>query len=358
MSDYEFKNTALAKLYEKFMNNGPWLTVTMQQALDEAFSECDEKLADIQDQCDHWKTMYGNACGDQDVLKESIRLLDTENRRLNADRRIHCETIDQLRRENDELKKRCEDLRKHNVDVITVNNKTIDQLRKDNEAMKHVIDDFVEKVNGKDDELQGLQRENNELNKDCTYMTNSRDTWRSRAKHAEKEVEDLNKRNEAQRHVIDDFVTKVDELTKDRDRKAEAVVKLAKRRDDLQEKNEELQQRLMKTTDILEKTNRDRNEWKRRALMTKLTSKLPDIKEEYTMTVTMDNADYNDLMKLLWNKSFGASPEYMRTFLHGFCGERGLCNDCPLSDIEHCHFDTMSDEDIEKYYKIAIRCNT
>ena len=78
-----------------------------------------------------------------------------------------------------------------------------------------------------------------------------------------------------------------------------------------------------------------------------------DAKEEYEITFTMDKADYKELMKLLLNKTYGASPEYMRDFLKRFCDERCLCNGCPLRDC-NCNFDDMPDEEIEEYYKMSI----
>lgn len=453
MSVYEFKNTALTKLWD-FMVSYNCKSQEQPSDILKAFQECDEALSELQDQCEHWKTMYGNACGDQDVLKESIRLLDTENRRLTAENKVwekrcdgmrnrHLDTIttndktinllrniiakrneemNQLRTENESLKKECERLTAENkgwekrcdgmcnrhLDVVITDEKTIDQLREDNEALKRVIDDFVEKVIGKDNDiekldhmLQDLQKENDKLKKEYGYLKNSRDAWSSRAKDAEAERDELKKKLDLLQHAyngacrdrnckaeavvkleekrdrlqealdnirakLEEKVKRMDKITKDCDSYIELYDELSKDFDELceeikklQEKNEELQQRLMETTDILEKINRDRNEWKRRALMTKLTSKVPDTKEEYTMTFTMDKADYNDLMKLLLNKSFGASPEYMRTFLKEFCEEHCLCNclcsGCHLRECNSdCDFDNMSDEEIEKHYKMAI----
>lgn len=389
MSVYEFKNTALTKLWD-FMVSYNCKSQEQPSDILKAFQECDEALSELQDQCEHWKTMYGNACGDQDVLKESIRLLDTENRRLTAENKV--------------WEKRCDGMRNRHLDVVITDEKTIDQLREDNEALKRVIDDFVEKVIGKDNDiekldhmLQDLQKENDKLKKEYGYLKNSRDAWSSRAKDAEAERDELKKKLDLLQHAyngacrdrnckaeavvkrdrlqealdniraeLEEKVKRMDKITKDCDSYIELYDELSKDFDELceeikklQEKNEELQQRLMETTDILEKINRDRNEWKRRALMTKLTSKVPDTKEEYTMTFTMDKADYNDLMKLLLNKSFGASPEYMRTFLKEFCEEHCLCNclcsGCHLRECNSdCDFDNMSDEEIEKHYKMAI----
>lgn len=438
----------------------------------EAFLECDEALSELQDQCEHWKTMYGNACGDQDVLKESIRLLDTENRRLMAENKDQKKEIEQRRKEADGLYKALDLLRDEkeclkqkvrdqekeykslqglNLDIITKRNEDMSQLReeneelkKQNEARRHVIDDFVDTVSGKDNELQDLQRENDELKKDCAYMTHSRDTWRARAKHAEAEVEELKKKLDLTQHAYNG-------ACKDRNCKAEAVVKLAKRRDELQEENDELKKKLNVKQDTIDNLRKscatafdeghaggesygyshmwdaiqtmlsmphdqcrkyfglplaydvlkcgdyrtimagyrefkkdcdtiveytrlkdkvrhleeytdyletERNTWRDRAEVSKkeveeLKAKVPDAKEEYEITFTVSEANHKAILNLLSSKAFGASPEYMRDSLKEFCDGRYFCQGCPLR-FSNCNFDFMSDEDLEKYYKIAI----
>lgn len=406
----EFKNKELENLWIYLSNH--YMFVGADAA--NAFMKCDEELDDIQDQCEHWKTMYANACGDQDVLKESIRLLDKQNR--------------ELQEENKSWDKRCDDLRKRHVDTLIVNNKTIDQLRKDNERLGQKVRDQEKEIIQRRKEVDCLYKELDRLrdeNGSLSYQKirdqekeigllkmenkNRTDILKEKIKtigQLREENEDLKKECKSLQGLNDDFLKKVigkdddiekldhmlqdlqreyDKLKNDRDRKAEAVVELAKKRDELQEEYnkllnnsgylrnsreswriraehaeaevEKLKKKLVEANDILEETNRDRNDWRRQALMTKLTSKVPDIKEEYTMTVTMDNADYNDLMKLLWNKSFGASTEYMRDFLKAFCEDHDSCRVCPLkecgSDFGN-DFDGMSDEEIKKYYKIAI----
>lgn len=400
----------------------------------EKFLECDEALSELQDQYEHWKTMYGNACGDQDVLKESIRLLDTENRRLMAENKDQKKEIEQRRKEADGLYKALDLLRDEkecleqkvrdqekeykslqglNLDIIAKHNEDMRQLReeneelkKQNEAQRHVIDDFVDTVSGKDNELQDLQRENDELKKDCAYMTHSRDTWRSRAKHAEAEVEELKKKLDVKQDTIDNLrkscATAFDEghaggesygyshmwdaiqtmlsMPHDQCRKyfglplAYDVLKCGDYRtimagyrefkkdcDTIVEytRLKDKVRHLEEYTDYLET---ERNTWRDRAEVSKkeveeLKAKVPDDKEEYTITLTMSEANRKAILNLLSSKAFGASPKYMREYMRDslkeFCDGRCLCQGCPLR-FSNCDFDFMSDEDLEKHYKIAI----
>ena len=377
-----------------------------------AFQECDEALSELDDQCEHWKIMYANACGDQDVLKESIRLLDTENRSLKQ--KVHDQEkeimqrrkeadglykeldrlrdekgslsyqkirdqekeINQLREENEDLKKRCKDLLKHNVDVITVNNKTIDRLRKDNEKLGNT--------------LQDLQKEHDELKKDCAYMTNSRDTWRTRAKHAEAEVEELKKKLDLVQHAYNG-------ASKDRDSKAEAVVKLANKRDQLQEALDNIRAELEAKVKRMDEITNDRDTYnslydelkkdyvKLSEENKRLNARTDCLREEVkwyrkhykeqsdkirelqaadirkyswhgdgnTITLTMSEANRKAILKLLFNTAFGAPQEYKRDFLKEFCDDHCFCQGCPLR-FSDCDFDNMSDEEIEKCYKMAI----
>ncbi len=236
-------NKHLAKLWDFMMTNynskyagAPAGNIIID--VFEKFLECDEALSELQDERDHWKTMYANACGDQDVLKESIRLLDTENRRLEAEnkewkkrcdgmrnRRLDTittndktinqlrniitkdnEEMSQLRTENEDLKKEYKSLQGLNVDIIKKHNEEMNQLRKDNESLGRVIkrhidtttvnkntiyqlrkdnESLASAVNSKDDELRVLQKECDKLKNDYEKLKISRDAWSSRARNAE-----------------------------------------------------------------------------------------------------------------------------------------------------------------------------
>lgn len=206
----------------------------------EAFLECDEALSELQDERDHWKTMYGNACGDQDVLKESIRLLDTENRRLKKE-------IEQRRKEADGLYK------------------ALDLLRDEKECLKQKVRDQEKEY----ESLQGLNR---------------------------------------------DIITKHNEDMRQ-----------------LREKNEELKSRLNSI----------------------YGTELPDVKEEYTMTFAIYRENFDKLMAVIKE----GMDNVMRDSLKAFCDDHDSCRLCPLKECGSdlgSDFDSMSDEEIEKYYKIAI----
>ena len=329
----EFKNKELEKLWIYLSNHCMFVSADAANA----FMKCDEELTDIQDQCEHWKVMYANACGDQDVFKESIRLQDIAYRKLEQkvrdqekeiekrrkeayglykelDRlrdekgslsyqkiRDQEKEINQLREENERLQglnldiiAENNDLRndneslelviKRNIDDATVDKNAIHQLRKENEALASA-------VNSKDDELQDLQKQCDELKKDCEYMTNSRNAWRTRAKHEEEWY---------RKHYKEQF-----------------------------DKIQELKNKLA------------------------VPDPKADTKEEHTITITMGETNYKILLNILSSKAFGASPEYMRDSLKEFCGERYFCKGCPLR-FSDCDFDNMSDEEIETHYKMAI----
>lgn len=238
-----------------------------------------------------------------------------------------------------------------------------------------------------------------ELKKDCEYMTNSRDIWRSRAKHAEAEVEELKKKLDLTQHAYNG-------ACKDRNCKAEAVVELANKRDQLQEALDNIRAELAAKVKRMDEITKERdsyhdlytelkkdydrlveeNKWlkartnclseevkwyrkhykeqsdKIRDLKSRLNSiygtELPDVKEEYTMTFIMDRENFDKLMAVVkegMDNSKGV--EYMRDFLKTFCEDHDSCRVCPLkecgSDLGR-GFDSMSDEEIEKHYKIAI----
>lgn len=352
----EFNNKAMEKLWIYLINQCMFISDTDAA---NAFIKCDEELTDIQDQCEHWKIMYANACGDQDVLKENIRLLDTENRSLKQ--KVH------------DQEKEYKSLQDLNLDIIAKHNEDMRQLRTENEDLR------------KDNEklgntLQDLQKEHDELKKDCAYMTNSRDTWRTRAKHAEAEVEELKKKLDLQQHAyngacidrnqlqeaLDNIraelaakVKRMDEITNDRDTYNSLYDELKKDYVKLSEENKRLNTR----NDCL----REEVKWYRKHCKEQ-SDKIRELQavdirkyswhgDRNAMTPTISEANRKAILKLLLNKSFGASPEYMREYmrysLRKFCDDHCFCQGCPLR-FSDCNFDDMSDEEIEKWYKIAI----
>ena len=76
-----------------------------------------------------------------------------------------------------------------------------------------------------------LEKDLDDAKKNVEYFRHSRDDWKSRAKHAEGEVEGLKKKLDFQQNDII-------RLRKDRDRKDEAITKLAEIRDELQKERD------------------------------------------------------------------------------------------------------------------------
>ena len=117
--------------------------------------------------------------------------------------------------------------------------------------------DIFEKSNGT---LLGanldLATKKSQLEKQLDYFTQSRDDWRSRAKHAEGDVENLKKK-------LDFLQNDIDRLRKDRDHKDEVIAKLAGMRDELQKERDsyrDLYTELSKEFDKLYAENKKLND--------------------------------------------------------------------------------------------------
>lgn len=258
-----------------------------------------------------------------------------------------------------------------------------------------------------------LEKDLDDAKKRLDYFTHSSDDWRSRAKHAEEEVEGLKKKLDFQQNDII-------RLRKDRDRKDEAIAKLAEIRDKLQKERDSyhgLYTELKKDYDRLFEENKKLNArtnclhvevlWyrkhykeksdKTRELKSRLNSmhgderikKLQDgardigykqgqtdlwdklqnvndvkpwnIASFYPDVTCMDDILGWDLEDFLYAyKSWQEKKEQeriddMRGYLDWFCMGRACCK-CPLrTDEFKCGrgiwFHDIADEDIQRYYK-------
>ena len=158
----KLKNSALQELYDTIFGGGTvTFTVDEESPIDKAFEECDEKLSesitfatikDLQDR--------------NDILEESNKSLLAGNLNLSTEKNI--------------LKNRISRLEELLLDA----NATLEKVNADRNELQEAFD----KLSGENNEIT---KKRDDAKKNVEYFRNCRDNWRARAKHAEKEVEDL-----------------------------------------------------------------------------------------------------------------------------------------------------------------------
>ena len=197
----KLKNEALQKLYDKLASDTFAFNVVEQSIIDAIFKECDEELSDsitfaqikdLQDRCDIFEKS-------NEVLLSANMEAISKNRRLEKQVMETTETLEKVNADRNELQR--------HIDILSVSER---------EALS---------ANKK------LEKDLADAKKQIGYFTTSRDNWRSRAKHAEEEVEGLKKKLDFQQNDII-------RLRKDRDRKDEAITKLAEIRYELQKERD------------------------------------------------------------------------------------------------------------------------
>ena len=218
----KLKNEALQKLYDKLASDTFAFNVVEQSIINEIFKRCDEELSDsitfaqikdLQDRCDILERS-------NEVLLSANMEAISKNRRLEKQVMETTETLEKVNADRNELQR--------HIDILSVSER---------EALS---------ANKK------LEKDLADAKKQIGYFTTSRDNWRSRAKHAEEEVEGLKKKLDFQQNDID-------RLRKDRDRKDEAIAKLAEIRDELQKERDsyrDLYAELSKAYDELSADNK------------------------------------------------------------------------------------------------------
>lgn len=138
-----------------------------------------------------------------------------------------------------------------------VDRKRISDLESENNAKQHVIESFVAKVNDLEKKLNierkhgedladvngQLASENADLKARLTLFEHSRITWRARAQHAEKEVEDLNKNiSELEKQLAQARNSTELHLREENDRLRGVIGTLENEINDLKKKIHELEQ--------------------------------------------------------------------------------------------------------------------
>ena len=273
-----FKNEHLENLWGNLV---PYIggTCTAGEIADivKLFEDCDEAIEDEADDCEHWKTMYGNACKEIDQAKECIRLQERIIERYRTAKTA-------AEKERDEYKSLYENLckflgkwrnakirddfadpqeLKELKDEIASLKESLDILKKSNEALlsanmdlameKRKLEDslnyaMIQQLEARIEELTAQLKDANNKTDRCEkdladakkqmgYFTTSRDNWRARAKHAEEVVDNIRAELEAK-------VKRMDEITKERDSYHDLYTELSKAFDKQSAKIEELKTRL------------------------------------------------------------------------------------------------------------------
>jgi len=255
----KLKNNALQELYDTLVSAGVSMFSYTDSPVYKAFKECDEKLSESVT-FEEIKKLEN----DIDIWKRSNEVLLSANADLASNKR--------------KLEKEIEDLlsRAHHAED------EVEDLKKENGFLKEDISKLKEHISDTCKTLNNVISERDEAKSQLNYYTHSRDNWRARAKYAEDEVEKLRKAHD---ELFDAGSRKISELRRENEAVNKKLEKdltdakvrlhfLTRSRDDwksrvehaedeveaLKKDNEDLEKRLMETTEAFEKVNSDRSE--------------------------------------------------------------------------------------------------
>ena len=345
-------NDALQELYDT-LSYGPVLSSPYTESpIDRAFKECDEKLSEsiafdflkkLQDRCDN--------------LERSNKALRDDNDKL-GDKTI-------------ELKKKHDAKSKENATLISANADLSDRLAKlqrnydrinslwtsqiqENMELRSKIADLKrekEELVSQDDEISKLKKDLDDAKNQLAYFTLSRDNWRSRAKHAEDEVEDL-------KNKYAKFEKRINELLDQEDNLIHKIKELDKNIEGLEASRKHLcrlhvGEGARKLWDMLQNVN-DSQPYEF------------DVEcESMEDVVGMDLDDFLDAYKKWQKEKEQNETDRMRDWLVDFCWGR-VCEGCPLESKEYkcgCGYSfrkvdrsddrIIPDKDIKRYYEKA-----
>lgn len=231
-----------------------------------------------------------------------------------------------------------------------------------------------------------LEKDLDDAKKQLNYFTQSRDNWRSRAKHAEEVGDNMRAELEAK-------VKRMDEITKERDSYRDHYTEIRKAYDERYEENKKLKARAdCLHEEVLWYRKHYREQWdKIRELKYRLNSMcgddyfkgqtdlwkmLQEVSNYYyfgsddefdtddcdmtSMTDIIDVMDVNQFLEAYknWHKAQEQERiKYMRDYLGRFCTGR-KCHNCPLhADEFGCGrgkwFYTMTYKELKKHYEAA-----
>ena len=240
------KNDALQELYNT-LSYGPVLSSPYAESpIDRAFKECDEKLSesatfklikDIQNRCDNLERSNKALRDDNDKVSDKAIELAKKNEQLEKDLNAKTKENSTLVSANADLSDRNAKLQR-NFDRI--NHLWTGQIQENMELRSKIAD--LQEPKPKLVDYEALRKEFDGAKKQLTYFTQSRDDWRSRAKHAEDDVKEL-------KESLEKVNTDRTELQKDRDFYHGLYTELRKDYDKLFEDNKQLKTR----TDCLRK---------------------------------------------------------------------------------------------------------
>lgn len=260
-----FKNEHLENLWANLL---PYFggTCTACEIADivKLFEECDTAIEDEADDCGYWRTMYGKTCKEVDLLKESISLRDrvidkfrTTKTAVEKERDEYkslyeslCKYLgewrnskasddfadpQELRAEYSSLKESLDILKKSNEALLSANMDLAMEKRKLEDSLNYAmiqqlearIEELTAQLKDANNKADRCEKDLDDAKKQMGYFTTSRDNWRSRAKHAEDEVEDLKKKLNFQQNTIDGLRKGRDELQKERAELSKVYVKLS-----------------------------------------------------------------------------------------------------------------------------------
>lgn len=255
----KLKNNALQELYDALVSAGVSMFSYADSPVYKAFEECDEKLSESIT-FERIKKLEN----DIDIWKRSNEVLLSANTDLASNKR--------------KLEKEIEDLlsRAHHAED------EVEDLKKENGFLKEDISKLKEHISDTCKTLNNVISERDEAKSQLNYYTHSRDNWRARAKYAEDEVErlrkahdelfdagsreisELRRENEAVNKKLEkdlvDAKVRLHFLTRSRDDWKSRVEHAEDEVEALKKDNEDLEKRLMETTEAFEKVNSDRSE--------------------------------------------------------------------------------------------------
>ena len=245
------KNEALQELYDT-LTYGPILSSPYTESpIDRAFKECDEKISesvtfklikDIQNRCDNLERSNKALRDDNDKLGDKVIKLNKKNEQLEKDKKRFKEGCAAKSKENATLISANADL-SDRIDKLQRNYDRINSLWtsqiQENMELRSKIADLKrekEELVSQDDEISKLKKDLDDAKNQLAYFTLSRDNWRSRAKHAEDEVEDLKKERDRYSGLYTELKKDYDRLFEENRSLKSKIIDFKKRITELQKK--------------------------------------------------------------------------------------------------------------------------
>jgi len=373
----KLKNEALQELYETIVNGTFTFSPYADSPIDKAFKECDDCIGNLQNTNDILEKSNGTLLGANLDLCSKNRDLKNRIKQLEKDHESDVKVIGKLHSQMINLE-----------DEKTEQEKRADILKSQRDMLKKDLDDAKNQLK---------------------YFTKSRDDWRSRAKHEEKQKLEQLKRADSLADQVEQLKKEVGNLQSRAHCAEDEVEQLKEDRDIWMRNNGEKQARIAELLKKLKAREEELDAWTKKHLeattqIDELKKQLDELTSQY-QKLTIENKrlyeqGQTDLWDMLQNVNDSQPNEFdvecksmedvigmdledfldiykkwqeqketdrMRDWLADFCYGR-VCEGCPLESNEYkcgCGYSfrkaapydikIIPDKDIKRYYEKALK---